>query len=139
MTSTKLSIGDLLRQGVSDIGVFLDCETCAGQGSYPVSAKGGAYGCDMDSIQACPKCYERSGQRLERVPLSSLEDAFKKLDEIAAAAKKLDASSEAFLLHLVDVVWGVANEDESVPSTDWAKRMIQTARYTFKQEDSSAV
>jgi len=34
-------------------------------------------------------------------------------------------------LHLVDVVWGVAHEDESVPSTVWARRMIVQARETF--------
>ena len=40
---------------------------------------------------------------------------------------------ERFLLHLVDVVWGVANEDESVPGTDWAKRMIEQAKKSFKE------
>ena len=37
---------------------------------------------------------------------------------------------DKFLLHLVDVVWGEANEDESVPSTDWALRMIEKAKAT---------
>ena len=31
------------------------------------------------------------------------------------------------LRHLVDVVWGEANEDQSVPSTSWANRMIDHA------------
>jgi hypothetical protein len=35
---------------------------------------------------------------------------------------------ESLLLRLVDVVWGEANEDQSVPSTDWALRMIQRAK-----------
>lgn len=33
----------------------------------------------------------------------------------------------AMLRHLVDVVWGEANEDQSVPSTPWADRMIDHA------------
>lgn len=36
-----------------------------------------------------------------------------------------------FLLHLVDGVWGEAHEDQSVPSTDWAERMIAKAKDTF--------
>jgi hypothetical protein len=39
---------------------------------------------------------------------------------------------EAFLFRLVDVVWGTANEDESVPSTDWAARMIIQARDSYR-------
>lgn len=39
--------------------------------------------------------------------------------------------SELFLLQLIDVVWGVAYEDESVPSTAWARRMIAKARETY--------
>ena len=57
-----------------------------------------------------------------------------KLDEVAAAISKLYPRNDAFLLHLVDVVWGEANEDTSVPSTDWAKQMIATARETFDEE-----
>jgi hypothetical protein len=38
---------------------------------------------------------------------------------------------EMFLLRLVDVVWGVAREDESVPSTDWATKMILQARDSY--------
>jgi hypothetical protein len=36
-----------------------------------------------------------------------------------------------FLLHLVDVVWGEAHEDKSVPSSEWAERMIAKAKDTF--------
>lgn len=42
-----------------------------------------------------------------------------------------EALEHRFLLHLVDVVWGEAHEDKSVPSTDWAERMIQKAKDTF--------
>ena len=38
------------------------------------------------------------------------------------------------LLHLVDVVWSTANEDESVPSTKWAKEMIETAKKRRRAE-----
>lgn len=41
-----------------------------------------------------------------------------------------------FLRHLVDVVWGVAHEDESVPSTDWADRMIEQARRTYSTTET---
>jgi hypothetical protein len=42
-------------------------------------------------------------------------------------------ASEPFLLHLVDVVWQEAHEDQSVPSTEWAKKMIAKARRTFEE------
>lgn len=35
------------------------------------------------------------------------------------------------LRHLVDVVWGEAHENESVPSTEWADRMIAKAIDTY--------
>lgn len=43
-----------------------------------------------------------------------------------------------FLLHLVDVVWGEAKEDQSVPSTEWASRMIEKAIARHNQEAFSA-
>lgn len=39
--------------------------------------------------------------------------------------------SYAFLLHLVDVVYQTVREDESVPSTAWARKMIVQARETY--------
>jgi hypothetical protein len=39
------------------------------------------------------------------------------------------------LPHLVDVVWGEAHEDESVPSTAWARRLIVQARETYDPDD----
>ena len=55
--------------------------------------------------------------------------------EVNATENKIESHSqeqdETFLLHLVDVVWGTANEDESVPSTDWAARMILQARDSY--------
>lgn len=57
--------------------------------------------------------------------------------EVAAhIAYKLKLEDEVdhlqqLLPHLVDVVWGEANEDESVPSSDWAKRMIEKAKRTL--------
>ena len=48
------------------------------------------------------------------------------------------ALDDAFLLHLVDVVWGVAHEDVSVPDTEWARRMIAKARETFSPELSES-
>lgn len=44
-----------------------------------------------------------------------------------------ELEGEQFLLHLVDVVWGEAHENESVPATDYAQRMIQAARDTFQE------
>jgi len=41
-------------------------------------------------------------------------------------------AEEPFLLHLVDVVYGIVKEDESVPSTVWVKEMIAKAKETFK-------
>jgi hypothetical protein len=42
------------------------------------------------------------------------------------------SADTAFLRHLVDVVWGVAHEDGSVPDSHWAERMIQDALDTFR-------
>lgn len=39
----------------------------------------------------------------------------------------MKAIDRRLLFILVDVVWGIANEDESVPSTVWAREMIKTA------------
>jgi len=39
----------------------------------------------------------------------------------------MKAIDRKLLFHLVDIVWGVAHEDESVPSTEWAREMIQKA------------
>lgn len=39
----------------------------------------------------------------------------------------MKAIDRKLLFHLVDVVWGVAHEDDSVPSTDWSRAMIQKA------------
>jgi hypothetical protein len=39
----------------------------------------------------------------------------------------MKAIDRKLLFHLVDVVWSEAHEDKSVPSTDWARRMIQKA------------
>lgn len=38
------------------------------------------------------------------------------------------------LFNLVDVVWGEAHEDKSVPSTDWARRMIKEAIERTRKE-----
>ena len=51
------------------------------------------------------------------------EDLIECLDEIERVKRLLP--------HLVDVVWGVANEDESVPSSEWAERMIAQAEATL--------
>ena len=39
----------------------------------------------------------------------------------------MKAIDRKLLFHLVDVVWGVAHEDKSVPSTKWAREMIKSA------------
>ncbi len=39
----------------------------------------------------------------------------------------MNAIDRKLLFHLVDVVWGVANEDKSVPATSWAREMIKRA------------
>ena len=39
----------------------------------------------------------------------------------------MKAIDRKLLFHLVDVVWSEAHENESVPSTDWSRRMIQKA------------
>lgn len=39
----------------------------------------------------------------------------------------MNAIDRKLLFHLVDVVWGQAHEDQSVPSTAWAREMIKTA------------
>jgi hypothetical protein len=41
------------------------------------------------------------------------------------------------LFNLVDVVWGESREDESVPSTDWARRMIKKAIERTRKEKYS--
>ena len=39
----------------------------------------------------------------------------------------MKAIDRKLLFHLVDIVWGDCNEDESVPSTIHARRLIQKA------------
>ena len=39
----------------------------------------------------------------------------------------MKAIDRKLLFHLVDIVWGVVHEDNSVPSTNWARKMIQKA------------
>lgn len=43
---------------------------------------------------------------------------------------------EKFLLHLIDIVHGEIHEDVSVPSTKWAKEMIEKAKSTYPTPDS---
>lgn len=51
------------------------------------------------------------------------------------AANGCNKHVEELLLNLVDTVWGIAHEDESVPSTEWAKKMIAKARNASYVED----
>lgn len=39
----------------------------------------------------------------------------------------MKAIDRRLLFILVDIVWSTANEDESVPSTPWAREMIKKA------------
>lgn len=52
-------------------------------------------------------------------------------DELLAEVERLKKSARPlnrdFLAHLVDVVWQTANEDTSVPSSEWAGRIIDHA------------
>lgn len=41
------------------------------------------------------------------------------------------------LFNLIDVVWGEAFEDKSVPSTDWARSMIKEAIERTRKEKYS--
>lgn len=43
------------------------------------------------------------------------------------------------LFHLVDVVWGVAHEDESVPTTAWSREMIKEAIERRRKEKYSKI
>lgn len=43
----------------------------------------------------------------------------------------LNSDQEAFVLHLIDVVWGIAHDDESVPDWAWSSRMIAKAWESF--------
>ena len=49
----------------------------------------------------------------------------------------MKAIDRKLLFHLVDVVWSEAHEDESVPSTDWSRRMIQKAIERRREEKYS--
>lgn len=49
----------------------------------------------------------------------------------------MKAIDRELLFHLVDVVWGEAHEDESVPSTGWSRRMIQKAIEIRRKEKYS--
>ena len=54
----------------------------------------------------------------------------------------MNAIDRKLLFHLVDIVWGEAYEDESVPSTVEARKMIQKAierRRAEKYNDSLSV
>lgn len=39
----------------------------------------------------------------------------------------MKAIDRKLLFHLVDIVWGESREDDSVPSTEWSRKMIQKA------------
>lgn len=38
-----------------------------------------------------------------------------------------------FLRHVIDVAWNECTESQTVPSTDWADRMIAQAKQTYKE------
>lgn len=52
--------------------------------------------------------------------------------ELEAENYQLKADQQKLLRKIVDVVWGVAHEDESVPATYWADQMIEIARLRLK-------
>ena len=49
----------------------------------------------------------------------------------------MKAIDRKLLFHLVDIVWGDAFEDESVPSTEHARELIQKAIERRRQEKYS--
>lgn len=55
-----------------------------------------------------------------------------RLDRVKAWQPK--GIQRKLLFHLVDIVWGEAHEDKSVPSTDWSRRMIQKAIERTRRE-----
>lgn len=48
-------------------------------------------------------------------------------EKLGLYRRVVDPMHEAFLLHLVDVVWHAATDGNSVPSADWARRLIGRA------------
>lgn len=50
----------------------------------------------------------------------------------------MNSIDRKLLFHLVDVVWEIAHEDNSVPSTDWARRMIMKAIGRRRKEKYSS-
>lgn len=57
-------------------------------------------------------------------------------DDFVKEAEGMGRSKiQLFHLHLIDVVWGHCFEDESVPSTDVAERLIEKAGSTFDETE----
>lgn len=45
----------------------------------------------------------------------------------------LNNQADTFLLHLIDTTWNECTESGEVPSTIWAKKIIEKARTTYKK------
>ncbi len=66
--------------------------------------------------------------------LPNHKEDFTIIGKTIVASFEQDFLNDKFLHHLVDTVHGIIFEDNSVPSTKWAKEMIAKARETFKPE-----
>lgn len=86
---------------------------------------------DVSGAMLCDACVEAEGCCTKpdcRAIVGISNQALLEVKQLKAEIKRL-----LYLLpHLVDVVWGEANEDTSVPSSDWARRMIDKADATLE-------
>ena len=83
-TFEKVDLKSLLLQGKDiEIGVFISCPYCAGQGSFPMSCAGGPYGQDQNWLQTCNRCHKEhgksTGKMLVKVPLKDLVGYIKEM------------------------------------------------------------
>lgn len=66
-------------------------------------------------------------ERLQKEKLNDLFMAF------STYLNGLHKNRQSFLRHIVDVAWNECTESQTVPSTDWADRMIAHAQQTYQE------
>ena len=69
-------------------------------------------------------------QALERLQDEKLNELFKAFSTYLSGLHK---AQQSFLRHVIDVAWNECTESQTVPSTDWADRMIAQAEQTYRE------
>lgn len=72
-------------------------------------------------------------ERLEE-ELEAAKSALIVVNQELDTFKRLAGDSQALLRNVVDIAWNEATESTTVPSTDWADRIIERARKLTGEE-----